>query len=93
MTPLTHDPDDTALPVADTLSPEHPLATPLEKLSEAAERLQTWASDLSSSLHRQPNQGPKQALAAKLVGEKLLTDVLEAAAPVIGHIARQGGGQ
>lgn len=90
MTP-EHDPETTALSVETLTSPEHPLATPLEKLGEACERLQTWSSDLASGLAKGERQGPRAAKADKLVGEKLLGDVLEAAAPVIGHLARLGG--
>lgn len=91
MTP--HDPEDTALPVEKLVNPEHALSEPLHRLGDACEALQTWASDTASAVNKGGSQGHREARAARVLGEALLSEVLSSAAPVLGTLARQGVGQ
>jgi hypothetical protein len=62
-------------PVLTEPTGDHPLSEPLALVADVAERLQTWASDLSSALRR---RGGRMTLEELEEGRKLNLRVTEA---------------
>lgn len=91
MNPANHDPETTGLLPEHVRTQDHPLSEPLERLSLACEALQTWASDTASRRAKRPTMSPVEARMDRATGEQLLADVLQSAAPVIGHLSSVGG--
>lgn len=72
---------------------EQGLSEPLGRVADAAEALQTWASDVASRRAKRPTMNPLEAQLDRDEGERLLALLLAQLSPVLGHLSSVGGGK